>query len=98
MSDNLRRELAALMRAARADLEARQEWGQLSDVGVVVDDYLAARAKLAALAEHARSLRQPLPNVAAEPPRRAQMMPHEIYDEPDYGGNPALREALRRGD
>jgi hypothetical protein len=95
MSEQLRRDLAVLMRAARADLEARQEFAQLSDVGLVVDDYLAARAKLAALAEHARILRQPLPPPAAETPRgNGALMPHELYEE-----NPYLKDALlRKGD
>lgn len=93
----LQRELSRLMRSARVDFESRQEFDQLSDVGLLVDDYLAARAKLAALADAARHLRQPLP--APMQPQAAALnsngrLPHQSDDLGN--GIAALRDSLAR--
>ena len=101
MSDQLRIDLHTMMRNARAQFEADRPFDQLSEVATVVDDYLAAKARLESIAAHARALRQPPAQpVQSEPAKSGRpLMPHENYDGMDGGGNPYLREALlRKGD
>lgn len=102
MSDQLRIDLHTMMRNARVQFEAAKPFDALSDVAMVVDDYLAAKARLESIALHARSLRQPpaQPVQSDEPSQSGRpLMPHENYEGMDGGGNPYLRDALlRRGD